>query len=81
MRSGSDAMTETKHLIRQAAHEIGITLNLARDSKLAIEAIDPETCKVSFVNRKGDDTTVGIGMDQDYKAIHEAMKKAWKGEV
>ena len=27
-------MTETEHLIRQAAREIGITLDIARDSKL-----------------------------------------------
>ena len=74
-------MTETAHLIRQAAHEIGITLNLARDSKFAVEPGDDGTVRVSFVNRKGDNVSISVADASDYKAIHEAMKKAWKGEV
>lgn len=74
-------MTETEHLIRQAAREIGITLNIARDSKFTVEesADDHGTYKVQFVNRKGEETTVSVAMAWDYKAIHAALKNGWRG--
>lgn len=74
-------MTETEHLIRQAAREIGITLNIDRNSKFTVEEStdEPGTYKVQFVNRKGEDTTVSVLTGSDYKAIHAALKNGWRG--
>ena len=76
-------MTETEHLIRQAAREIGITLNIDRNSKFTVEASveEPGTYKVSFVNRKGDDTTIVIPMESEFETIHVALKNGWRGKV
>jgi len=74
-------MTETEHLIRQAAREIGITLNIDRNSKFTVEEStdEPGTYKVSFLNRKGDNKTIIIPMTSQFSTIHAALKSAWRG--
>lgn len=74
-------MTETEHLIRQAAREIGITLNVSRDSKFTVDEStdEPGTYKVSFLNRKGDNTTIIIPMTSQFATIYAALKNGWRG--
>lgn len=69
-------MTETAHLIFQAAHEIGIT----RDQGIAVVEGDGNFT-VTFKNRRGDSAEVTIPMDADFKTIHAEMKSAWKGKT
>jgi len=76
-------MTETEHLIRQAAREIGITLNIDRNSKFTVEECtdEPDTYKVSFLNRKGYNTTIIIPMTSQFSTIYAALKNGWRGKV
>lgn len=71
--------TETEHLIRQAAHEIGISLDQTIDITADTEA--PGTYVASFKNRKGEDAKVSITMDAGFKRIHDQLKAAWKGKA
>jgi hypothetical protein len=67
-------MTDTEHLIRQAAREIGISLN----QEITVTP-GAGTYEVSFKNRKGDEAKVEIVMDAEFKTIHAQLKAAWKG--
>jgi D-aminopeptidase len=72
-------MTETEHLIHQAAREIGISL----DQQIAVEAStsSPGTYTVTFKDSSGADTTTAIAMDASFKRIHDQLKAAWKGKT
>lgn len=71
-------MTETEHLIHQAAREIGITANQEITVKADHQAVG--TYLVTFKNRKGDDIGVEILMASEFKKIHDQLKAAWKGK-
>jgi hypothetical protein len=70
-------MTETEHLIRQAAREIGITQWSEMTATADVDI--PGTYRVEFKNRRGDGTTINIKMDAGFKTIHAQLKAAWKG--
>ncbi|MCC6779905.1 MAG: hypothetical protein IT537_25280 [Hyphomicrobiales bacterium] len=63
------------HLIRQAAHEIGVN----RDGTNPIDiATEGEAHKASFRNRHGDKVGITLADDATFKTIHEALRKAWR---
>lgn len=72
-------MTETEHLIHQAAREIGITLNQSISVDASTEA--PGTYAVAFKNRRGDEANQPISMGASFKTIHDQLKAAWKGKA
>lgn len=72
-------MTDTEHLIRQAAREIGISLN--QEITVIPSVKSASTYKVSFKSRRGDDATVEIVMDAGFKTIHAQLKATWRGKA
>jgi hypothetical protein len=70
-------MTDTEHLIRQAAREIGISLHQEISVEPSITSAGNYVVK--FKNRRGDDATVEVVMDAEWKTIHAQLKAAWKG--
>lgn len=72
-------MTETEHLIHQAAREIGITIN--QDLVLTAPVEKPGLYIAQFKNRRGDATQVDILMDTEFRKIHDLLKAAWKGQT
>jgi hypothetical protein len=70
-------MTDTEHLIRQAAREIGISMN--QEITVTPSITSAGNYVVKFKNRKGDDTSIEVLMDAEWKTIHAQLKAAWKG--
>lgn len=75
-------MTETEHLIRQAARELQIavtvTVSKAEMDVKTLEVVN--TYKVQFVRNNGDIVETEIVQGTAYPAIHEALKAAYKGK-
>jgi rare lipoprotein A (peptidoglycan hydrolase) len=66
---------DTAHLIRQAAHEIGIN----RDGSNPVEVEVAEvTATATFRNRHGVVTAVTVVDGTTFSMIHEALRMAWR---
>ena len=76
-------MTDTEHLIRQAARELQIApleikvTDAAEDLK-TMQVVN--TYKAAFRDRHGNSTSVEIKDGTPFKAIHEALKAAHKAK-
>jgi hypothetical protein len=68
-------MTDTEHLIRQAAREIGISMN--QEITVTPSITSAGTYEVSFKDRRGIETTFKVPMDAGFKAIHAMLKAEW----
>lgn len=68
-------LINTEHLIRQAAHEIGI-----QKPQVIASPEEPDSLIVRFKNRRGDEVSVDIPIAVGFKPIHAALKEAWKGK-
>lgn len=75
-------MTETEHLIRQAARELQIavtvTTTAAEPDLKGMEVVN--TYKAQFVRNNGDIVETEIKQGTAYPAVHEALKAAYKGK-
>ena len=76
-------MTDTEHLIRQAARELQIapleiTITDAAEDLKTMQVIN--TYKAAFRDRHGNSTSVEIKEETPFKAIHEALKVAHKAK-
>jgi hypothetical protein len=77
-------MTDTEQLIRQAAHELQITV-----TKITVTAAEPDltamevinTYTVSFSSNAGDPVTADITTGSGYPAIYSILKAARKGNA
>jgi hypothetical protein len=68
--------TETEHLIKQAAHEVGI----AADIKASTDEHHIGEYSVTFKDKRGDAREIFVPMDASYKTIVAAMKMAKAGK-
>ena len=76
-------MTDTEHLIRQAARELQIapleiTITDATEDLKTMQVIN--TYKASFRDRHGNSASVDLKDGTPFKAIHEALKAAHKAK-
>lgn len=73
-------MTDTRQQISQAIRELHIDIEpYSREVSIEASVEQPGTYSVSFRNRQGNDATVSIPMDADYRSIIVAIKDAWRG--
>lgn len=73
-------MTDTRQQISQAVRELHIDIEpYSREVSIEASVEQPGTYAVSFVNRRGEQRTVVIPMDSDYRSIIVTLKAAWRG--
>lgn len=72
-------MTITRQQIIQAIRELHIDIEpYSREVSIEASVEQPGTYTVNFANRRGEQRTVVIPMDSDYRSILVALKDSWR---
>jgi hypothetical protein len=77
MEDNYKGRTETEHLIRQAAHEVGLE---AFECKASTDEKHIGEYSVTFKDKRGDDREVFIPMDAQFLSIVAALKLGKAGK-